>query len=168
MYPVYTAAWIALSGLVGWTGFKVYRAAQTVRGVYTAIRESRKPEESNWVCAWETGKCFTELAWVWVEQKLNRTCVRKGGVYHLTFYIEGKLYKLCIRPKRGPDIEPVTFIGLLPGENESLVAYIRGFNSVMAPTLNILNIKGVFVRNNEEDTSRYISPTRPLVSFDNL
>jgi len=157
---VHTAAVAGLVGLVGWVGFNVYKNAQKIREIYTAIRFSRK--ETFWVCAWETGKCLAEVTWVWVEQKLNRTCIQKGNLYHLSFCIEGKLYRLCIHPKRGPeDLSTHTFVAA-PTDLHILESYIRGYQSILQPTLKNLNLKGVFCI--RDDNLVPIDPGQSLVT----
>ncbi len=150
-----------IAGLVGWVGIKIYHGTQPIIEIFSNIRKSRSPRDSNWICGWETGKCLANLAWVWVEQKLNRTCIQHGKLYHLSFCIEGKMYRLCIRPKRGPEDFSAThnFVAS-PPDLYSLESHLRGYQSIVQPTLKNLNLKGVFIRT--EDGLVNIPPEQSL------
>lgn len=50
----------------------------------------------------ETGKFLATIAWVRIEQVLTQTCVKQDRHYRVQFVIDHKLYRLIIKPERGP------------------------------------------------------------------
>lgn len=45
---------------------------------------------------------LVKLAMIRIEQHLRQNCIQSGKYYILTHIIEGKIYKIIIKPKKGP------------------------------------------------------------------
>lgn len=97
----------------------------------------RTPRIQSWL---QTGRFLKDLLWTELEQYFYGTCVHIPDTpyYRLTFTMENRLYRLLVRPVRGPrateylyssTLEDGTFVSL----TEEVVPHLYGVRSVVQP-----------------------------------
>ena len=114
-----------------------------IKSVHEAIEMIHKNQPnviSNWM---ETFKFFYEQIVLTIEQKIRKSCIKIDNNYHISFIIENKVYKLIIKPIRGPDN-----IIRITNENEEditnrLIPYIHGIKSFKYITPKLFSYKGI-------------------------
>lgn len=100
-------------------------------------REIRKNKPNTFVACIETVKFISNFAFVSMEQYFQQNCIPLKGHYDymvVQFTIKGKLYKIIIRPERGPvDLNMFQL-------DDEIQAYIRGYRTVVEPTVGLLGM----------------------------
>lgn len=78
----------------------------------------------------ETGKFVATVLWIRIEQALTQTCVKYDRYYKIQFVIDHKLYRLIIKPERGPGSE-LSFLSDDKDCTVDIQSYLRGNQSVV-------------------------------------
>ena len=79
----------------------------------------------------ETAKFFCTNIWLKIEQKMTKSCTKiNNNKYCVQFIIEGKLYKIFVKPIRGPPLSFVIRDDLNNDITNTFESYIRGLKCV--------------------------------------
>lgn len=120
---------------------------KSVHDVMEIVHKNPSDKINNWL---ETFKFFYEQVLLTIEQKIRKSCVKVNNYYHVSFMIEHKIYKLILKPIRGPD----TIIRIENTNKEDitnhLIPYINGMKSFQYVTPKILDQKNISIYLNNE------------------
>lgn len=118
----------------------VYNKACTL---YQVLKETPKHKNAGWLqpvsTSWGVIQVGLEMVWIYFEQHLRQTCVKHQNVYHVQFVIGNRLYKIIVKPPRGPrasNLECFNNIG--QSKTDELTPFIRGLQSQVNLTPKLL------------------------------
>ena len=120
-----------------------------------------------WLSWLETAKFVGDVAVLYVDQWLRRTCQPyRDGLYQIRFMIDEKLYALLVRPTRGPDEYAVFDEDTNQDVSDVWHPFLRGQRAVVTPLIpklvgNARVIRLVSVC--EPDLSRIVMSEEPLI-----
>ena len=73
---------------------------------YQKFRKINKLVATNYkgVCTifWISLCMILKMFWIYILQYFNNTVILQDNKYIITYVIKGKLYKMCVKPQRGP------------------------------------------------------------------
>jgi hypothetical protein len=108
--------------------------------LYQILKETSKDKNTRYLSAsWGVAKFGLKRIWIYIEQYLRQTCVKHQNVYHVQFMIGHHLYKIIVKPPRGPrasEIECFDAIGKT--KTDDLAPFIRGLQSQIKLTPKLL------------------------------
>lgn len=131
---------------------KVHQAFADIGCKNTVLPDLNLPK---WLIPWlETFKFFYEEGMVRIDQKLRKSCVQAHtpGYYIVTYVIDGKTYKLLVKPVRGPPY-PWSIFGVVDESKsdkditQDIDSFIRGNQSITQINANLLGYDFLYVRN---------------------
>lgn len=140
--------------------------------------ENQKRKEAYWSpwarSWWQTVQFVGEVMWTSLEQYLCGTCVAIPGTshYRITFTLENRLYRLLVRPVRGPRQTAYLFAstmndGSLESLTEHVVPYAYGLQSIVRPlTARALGFSRPVTRFGEDDDVHTLGVDESLLPAD--
>lgn len=99
------------------------------------------------ILSWlETFKFVSEEILLRIDQFLRKTCIKtQNGLYLIQFYIDGKLYKLLIKPMRGPPLESIFYLPDNKDITTVIEPFIRSSYGIVDITPKHLNYDNILI-----------------------
>jgi hypothetical protein len=130
------------------SGYLLGRYFNNIKTLYNYFKASPETEHKPVVerhvhASWKVCQVGLEIFRVKIEQFFQKSCVKKGGVYHVSFVIQNKLYKIVIKPPQGPyAVQNIDLYNhLIEQKNAELDPYIRGLQARIELTPKLLGEK---------------------------